>query len=118
MSDKYFRENEWWVSPYNFVPEVRNTYQLPKSVSIHDATLRDGEQTPGVVMSIKEKVAIAEKLDEIGVDRIEAGMPASPSRTSRPSSKSRSWGSSRRSTPSRAPSTPISTRPSNAAAMA
>jgi isopropylmalate/homocitrate/citramalate synthase len=76
MSDKYFRENEWWVSPYNFVPEVRNTYQLPKSVSIHDATLRDGEQTPGVVMSIKEKVEIAEKLDEIGVDRIEAGMPA------------------------------------------
>ena len=76
MNDKYFRENEWWVSPYNFVPEVRNTYQLPKSVSIHDATLRDGEQTPGVVMSIKEKVEIAEKLDEIGVDRIEAGMPA------------------------------------------
>jgi len=76
MNDKYFRENEWWVSPYNFVPEVRNTYQLPKTVSIHDATLRDGEQTPGVVMSIKEKVAIAEKLDEIGVDRIEAGMPA------------------------------------------
>jgi isopropylmalate/homocitrate/citramalate synthase len=76
MSDKYFRENEWWVSPYNFVPEVRNTFQLPKSVAIHDATLRDGEQTPGVVMSIKEKVAIAEKLEEIGVDRIEAGMPA------------------------------------------
>ena len=76
MNDKYFRENEWWVSPYNFVPEVRNTYQLPQTVSIHDATLRDGEQTPGVVMSIKEKVAIAEKLDEIGVDRIEAGMPA------------------------------------------
>ena len=76
MSDKYFRENEWWVSPYNFVPEVRNTFQLPKSVSIHDATLRDGEQTPGVVLSITDKIAIAEKLDEIGVDRIEAGMPA------------------------------------------
>ena len=76
MNDKYFRDNEWWVSPYNFVPEVRDTYQLPKTVSIHDATLRDGEQTPGVVMSIKEKVEIAEKLDEIGVDRIEAGMPA------------------------------------------
>ncbi len=76
MNDKYFRENEWWVSPYNFVPEVRNTYQLPKTVSIHDATLRDGEQTPGVVMSIAEKIEIAEKLDEIGVDRIEAGMPA------------------------------------------
>ncbi|HEX4137679.1 MAG TPA: hypothetical protein VHY84_23920 [Bryobacteraceae bacterium] len=76
MNDKYFRENEWWVSPYNFLPEVRGTYQLPAKVSIHDATLRDGEQTPGVVFSIADKIAIAEKLDEIGVDRIEAGMPA------------------------------------------
>jgi isopropylmalate/homocitrate/citramalate synthase len=76
MNDKYFRDNQWWVSPYNYAPEVRNTYALPARVSIHDATLRDGEQTPGVVMSVAEKIAIAEKLDEIGVDRIEAGMPA------------------------------------------
>jgi methanogen homocitrate synthase len=76
MKDKYFRENEWWVSPYNFVPEVRGAFQLPPKVSIHDATLRDGEQTPGVVFSVADKIAIAEKLDEIGVDRIEAGMPA------------------------------------------
>jgi methanogen homocitrate synthase len=76
MTDKYFRENEWWVSPYNFVPEVRSTFDLPETVSIHDATLRDGEQTPGVVFSIADKIAIAEKLDEVGVERIEAGMPA------------------------------------------
>jgi isopropylmalate/homocitrate/citramalate synthase len=76
MNDKYYRENEWWVSPYNFVPQVRSTFQLPPKVSIHDATLRDGEQTPGVVFSVADKVAIAEKLAEIGVDRIEAGMPA------------------------------------------
>jgi len=76
MKDQYYRENEWWVSPYNFVPEVRGSFQLPPKVSIHDATLRDGEQTPGVVFSIADKIAIAEKLDEVGVDRIEAGMPA------------------------------------------
>jgi len=76
VDGKYYRENEWWVSPYNFVPEVLNTFQLPPRVSIHDATLRDGEQTPGVVFSIADKVAIAEKMAEIGVDRIEAGMPA------------------------------------------
>ncbi len=76
MKDKYYRENEWWVSPYNFVPEVRGSFHLPAKVSIHDATLRDGEQTPGVVFSIADKIAIAEKLDEVGVDRIEAGMPA------------------------------------------
>jgi isopropylmalate/homocitrate/citramalate synthase len=76
MNDKHFRDNEWWVSPYNYAPEVRHTYNLPARVSIHDATLRDGEQTPGVVMDVADKIAIAEKLDEIGVERIEAGMPA------------------------------------------
>ena len=75
-NEKYYRENQWWVSPYNFVPQVRSTYQLPERVSIHDATLRDGEQTPGVVFSVADKVAIAEKLAEVGVERIEAGMPA------------------------------------------
>jgi methanogen homocitrate synthase len=76
MSDKYYRKDDWWVSPYNFIPEVTGTYQLPPKVSIHDATLRDGEQTPGVVFDIADKIAIAEKLDEVGVERIEAGMPA------------------------------------------
>jgi isopropylmalate/homocitrate/citramalate synthase len=76
MTDRYYRENEWWVSPYNFADEVRAQFQLPARVSIHDATLRDGEQTPGVVMSVAEKVAIAEKLAEVGIERIEAGMPA------------------------------------------
>ncbi len=76
MNEKYYRENQWWVSPYNFIPEVRNKFTLPERVTIHDATLRDGEQTPGVVFSIADKVAIAEKLAEVGVERIEAGMPA------------------------------------------
>jgi len=76
MTEKYYSENKWWVSPYNFVPEVRGTFDLPEKVSIHDATLRDGEQTPGVVFSVADKIAIAEKLDEVGVERIEAGMPA------------------------------------------
>src|ERR1019366_9244290 len=76
MNGKYYRENEWWVSPYNYAPEVRAQFQLPERVSIHDATLRDGEQTPGIVFSVADKIAIAEKLDEVGVERIEAGMPA------------------------------------------
>src|SRR5271155_5533572 len=76
MNGKYYRENEWWVSPYNYAQEVRAQFQLPERVAIHDATLRDGEQTPGIVFSIADKIAIAEKLDEVGVERIEAGMPA------------------------------------------
>ena len=76
MRENYKEPGKWWVSPYNFVPEVRNSLDLPKKVEIHDATLRDGEQTPGVVFSIDDKVRIASKLNEVGVERIEAGMPA------------------------------------------
>src|SRR6185295_4471799 len=76
MSDQYIRENQWWHSLYNCAPEVRAQMSLPAKVEIHDATLRDGEQTPGIVFDIADKIAIAEKLDECGVERIEAGMPA------------------------------------------
>jgi isopropylmalate/homocitrate/citramalate synthase len=76
MTAQYFKEGEWWVSPFNVKPEVTGDFELPAKVEIHDATLRDGEQTPGVVMSPEDKIAIAEKMAEVGVDRIEAGMPA------------------------------------------
>ncbi|NVO15319.1 MAG: 2-isopropylmalate synthase [Rhodoplanes sp.] len=76
MSEPHIRDNEWWVCPYNNAPEVAAARQLPPKVEIHDATLRDGEQTPGIVMDVADKVAIAEKLAEVGVERIEAGMPA------------------------------------------
>ncbi len=76
MRETHFEDGKWWVSPYNFIPEVRKTLTLPPKVQIHDATLRDGEQTPGVVFSVEDKIRIATKLSEIGVDRIEAGMPA------------------------------------------
>ncbi|MBT3358544.1 MAG: 2-isopropylmalate synthase [Rhodospirillales bacterium] len=76
MRDNYFEDGKWWVSPYNFVPEVLNALELPPQVQIHDATLRDGEQTPGVVFSVDDKIEIATKLDAVGIERIEAGMPA------------------------------------------
>ncbi len=75
MSNQY-NTNDWWVSPFNFVPEVRQQLgALPKRVKLHDATLRDGEQTPGVVFRRDEKVEIARLLDEVGVDRIEVALP-------------------------------------------
>ena len=76
MRETHLEDGKWWVSPYNFEADVRGDLNLPEKVEIHDATLRDGEQTPGVVFSVDDKIEIATKLDELGVDRIEAGMPA------------------------------------------
>jgi len=49
----------------------------PNRVLIFDTTLRDGEQSPGAAMNLDEKIRIAEVLEEMGVDVIEAGFPIS-----------------------------------------
>ena len=46
-------------------------------VKIFDTTLRDGEQVPGCKLNTKQKLVIAKRLDELGVDVIEAGFPVS-----------------------------------------
>ncbi|HRD76703.1 MAG TPA: 2-isopropylmalate synthase [Hyphomicrobiaceae bacterium] len=55
--------------------------QKPRSdtdrVMIFDTTLRDGEQSPGAAMTLDNKLSVARLLDEMGVDIIEAGFPAS-----------------------------------------
>ncbi|MBI4217001.1 MAG: 2-isopropylmalate synthase [Chloroflexi bacterium] len=48
-------------------------------VIIFDTTLRDGEQTPGAALNIEEKLEIAQQLERLGVDVIEAGFPISSS---------------------------------------
>ena len=44
-------------------------------IRIFDTTLRDGEQSPGATMTLDEKIQVAELLDDMGVDIIEAGFP-------------------------------------------
>lgn len=48
-----------------------------QKVQIFDTTLRDGEQVPGCKLNMEQKVVIARRLDELGVDVIEAGFPIS-----------------------------------------
>lgn len=62
--------------------ETTKIWQMPvksmvgeKPIKLDDTTLRDGEQTAGVVFTNDEKIKIAKMLDEIGVAQIEAGIP-------------------------------------------
>jgi isopropylmalate/homocitrate/citramalate synthase len=71
-----WKTDKWFISPWNYLPEVTKNYTFPPNIKIHDVTLRDGEQQTAVVFRREEKVAIAKKLDSLGVHRIEAGMPA------------------------------------------
>ncbi|WP_213974518.1 2-isopropylmalate synthase [Tepidanaerobacter acetatoxydans] len=48
---------------------------MPRKIEIFDTTLRDGEQTPGISLNVKEKLEIARQLEKLSVDVIEAGFP-------------------------------------------
>lgn len=62
-------QNQIWTGALN------DAYRLGGHVGLYDTTLRDGEQTVGVVLDPEQKLEIAKLLDELGIDRIEAGFP-------------------------------------------
>ena len=72
----FHEEGKWWVSPSNYEKDVTGNFNFPKNIEILDTTLRDGEQQPAIIFNKQDKVAIAKKLAEAGVHRIEAGTPA------------------------------------------
>jgi isopropylmalate/homocitrate/citramalate synthase len=63
-----------WVSALNSRPGIRDGF-ASSPVRFYDTTLRDGEQTVGVVLTPQQKLEIARQLDELGISRIEAGFP-------------------------------------------
>lgn len=71
-----WKTDNWYVSSWNYLDEVTQGFKPPKAVKIHDITLRDGEQQAGIILKKDDKIRIAEKLSEVGIHRIEAGMPA------------------------------------------
>src|ERR1700680_1204532 len=58
-------------------PPAAPARQISQAIVIFDTTLRDGEQSPGAAMTLEEKLEVAELLDTMGVDIIEAGFPVS-----------------------------------------
>jgi homocitrate synthase NifV len=70
----YQNNGKVWVSDLNARPEIRSAFPR-NQIRFYDTTLRDGEQTVGVVLSPQQKLEIALQLDELGISRIEAGFP-------------------------------------------
>lgn len=70
---------KWTSSWHNFHREVTDQLDFPEKIQIEDWTLQgDGEETPGVTFTSEEAIAIARKLDEIGIPRIIAGLIEPP----------------------------------------
>jgi isopropylmalate/homocitrate/citramalate synthase len=55
--------------------ELNDPHRFSAQVGFYDTTLRDGEQTVGVVLDPEDKLELARGLDELGIERIEAGFP-------------------------------------------
>ncbi len=69
------RPDQVWTTPLNDLNVVQQGFDHSRTVRFYDTTLRDGEQTTGIVFSADDKVAIARKLADLGVSRIESGFP-------------------------------------------
>ncbi len=75
MSYKFSKEElRELLIDYNKI--ALENYGLPDSIEIWDETLRDGEQSPTVYLTLDEKIHLAKLLDEIGVKLIAVGFPA------------------------------------------
>lgn len=72
-----WKTDNWQVSPIDFINEVTASLATHKKPAIHDATLRDGLESVGVVFGREEKVEVAKALDDFGISRIEVGLGTS-----------------------------------------
>lgn len=64
-----------WTSALNQETSVRPQLSTSQRIRFYDTTLRDGEQTVGIVLDPRQKLELARQLDLLGISRIEAGFP-------------------------------------------
>lgn len=63
----------WWYPVMNTLHEIRKEDNFPDNIILCDETLREGEETPGVILDLKDRIIIAKKLEEIGIPEAEIG---------------------------------------------
>ncbi|MGM0592257.1 MAG: LeuA family protein [Halobacteriota archaeon] len=73
MDSEPYKSESFWTSHHNWT----NPPELPDAsdIEFHDTTFRDGEQQPGVYFTEDEKVELGKLYSEIGIDRLEPGLP-------------------------------------------
>jgi len=76
MSKEPWFTDKWRVSPFAWNDEIRKELHIPKRVHIRSTDPRHADDHPGIVLSIEEKVKMAEVLDELGVEELDCGWPA------------------------------------------
>jgi 2-isopropylmalate synthase len=69
----YYMPDKWCLDRYMYTEEVRSALDLPAKFYVRDTTIREGEETPGLSMTPRDKVRIAEKLYEAGVQQVDIG---------------------------------------------
>ncbi len=75
----WYQPGKWFTSPATWFPEVRATMpNLPDRVHIQETTLREGEENVSVSFTLDQKVEIAGKLSEMGVECIDCGYMDNP----------------------------------------
>jgi isopropylmalate/homocitrate/citramalate synthase len=75
----WYLPEKWFTSPATWFPEVRATMpNLPKKVHIQETTLREGEENVSVSFTLDQKVEIARRLSEMGVEAIDCGYIGNP----------------------------------------
>jgi 2-isopropylmalate synthase len=75
----WYVPGKWFTSPATWFPEVRAVMpDLPRRVHIQETTLREGEENVSVSFTIDQKVEIARRLSEIGVEAIDCGYMGNP----------------------------------------
>ena len=72
-----------WTSELNSRPDIRPTFDRSRTIRFYDTTLRDGEQTVGVIFSPQQKLEIAKSWMGLASDGSKRDFPKCPPRTAR-----------------------------------